>query len=251
MREISIDRFPWADWILDIGGARLKLKGPWKFDPEEGVWFGSYQIQESAIPGTTETQIEAWRPGRDIAVMRIGPENDWVDTDFTSYPKEATLTLYLSRKRWYDCFVDLSVNRLADPAKPKFVTFLRGDGFLVPSWNVQYRKDSGAYEDLLTCNPEGDDHRFVAHKGSVAQKLSDIWTPTTSLNLITDSGMYYLDGASPDAPLAENGVITVAFNPYSANEGMMEWQSFVDRTHRYVRVKVGGVWGAWGLIAVA
>ena len=124
---------------------RLRLLSPWRMDPEDGLWQGSYQVRESQITGSPHTQLELWRPESDQAIVRIGPQNDWPDTDSDSYPKEATLTYYCSRKRWYDCFVDVSLNRLADPDVPKFVTFLRGDAMRTPMWQVQSKTDSGPY----------------------------------------------------------------------------------------------------------
>ena len=34
-------------------------------------------------------------------------------------------------------------------------------------------------------------------------------------------------------------------------EGSAVYQSFTNRTHRYVNVKNGGTWSGWGLITVA
>lgn len=248
------EMFPWGSWAADnpgrIGNPRLILKGPWRFDPENGLWGGSYQMRTSLIPGTEEYQLEFWRPGFTQTVVRIGPENDWPDTDGDSYPLETTLTLYLSRKRWYDCFVDLSVNRFADPAVPVYVTFLRGDGIRVPKWLVQYRKDSGAYTALLECDPDGDDHRFKSYQGSVTNKMTELEDPL-ALAEIHGSGDYYVDGSATGLPVAENGVVEIRLNPYSANQGSAVYQSFTNRTHRYVNVKNGGTWSGWGLITVA
>ena len=42
------EMFPWGSWAADnpgrIGIPRLILKGPWRFDPENGLWGGSYQM---------------------------------------------------------------------------------------------------------------------------------------------------------------------------------------------------------------
>lgn len=251
--QAGLERFPWDAWKMDppdrTADPRLMLRTPWKFEPENGIWSGAYQFRESPIPGTSTTQAEIWAPLYTQAVLRVGPRNDWPDDDYTSYPQESTLTLYLSRKRWYDCFVDLSVNRLFDPDKPVFVQYLRGDGIRVPSWNVEYRKDSGPYAMLLSCDPDGDDHRFIAHQGSVTQKLTEVWNPQ-ALESVTDSGTYYVDGSSPYIPVSENGIVHVFINPYSNSQRVLEYQSFSDPTHRYIQTLSGGSWSTWRQVTV-
>lgn len=205
-----------------------------------------YRIWEHLITDSIQKEIEIWRPGYDQAIMRLGPENDWVDTDTTSYPKESTLTLYLSRKRWYDCFADISLNRLDPeyPDNPNFVIFLRGDGIRVPNFMVQSRKDSGDYETLIECDPDGDDHRFKSLRGSVVCKMSEAGSIDGLYN-IEDSGPYYVDGTLSGLPWAENGSLDVRINPYSSSEGQQLYQSFINTAHRAVRALSAGVWSAW------
>lgn len=229
--------------IADASGTKRISWDTLKADPELPQ-LDEYRIWEHPITGSDQVQLEIWRPGFDQSILRLGPENDWPDDDSTSYPKEATLTFYLSRVRWYDCFVDVSLNRLSDPTKPKFVTFLRGDGLRVPLWQVQYKKDDGSYTTLLECDPDGDDHRFIAKRGSVVYKMSETGA-IDGLTHVDDSGDYYVDGSTSGLPWAENGSLSVRINPYATSQGMQVYQSFADTTHRAVRTRTSSVWSAW------
>lgn len=57
------EMFPWGSWAADnpgrIGNPRLILKGPWRFDPENGLWGGSYQLRKmvSKKYDLTHTQL--------------------------------------------------------------------------------------------------------------------------------------------------------------------------------------------------
>jgi hypothetical protein len=85
--------------------------------------------------------------------------------------------------------------------------------------------------------------------GSVAEKMTELGSVATAD--ATMSGDFYVDGSTIGLPVAESGTLEIRMNPYSAEQGSQTYQSFVDKTHRYVRVKNSGTWGAWGLITVA
>jgi hypothetical protein len=119
---------------------------------------------------------------KDYAVVKIDPKEDELD-GVTYLPLEATLTLSIGRKRYYDCFVDVSLNRISDPANPKFVLFLRGDGEKVPIFQIQSRKNSGSYITQAEMNPLDRIWRFgdnagISPEGGWMEKFShNITTP--------------------------------------------------------------------------
>lgn len=204
---------------------------------------GTYSSRITRIPGTDPLafQWDIENVGEEYSVVKIS-------ADQYKDPKEATITLYMSRKGWYDCFADISLNRLADPDVPIFVTYLRGDGFRLPVWKVQSRRDSGAYVTHLQMDPEPDgDLRFKSLQASVVQKLTETGDPD-GLVAVTDSGAYYVDGTNGDIPVAESGVLEVRINPYSTNSGLQIYRSFSDPAHQYARVRSGGLWGVWTAI---
>lgn len=206
-------------------------------------------IRQTLIPGTSVYQLEAVKPNDDQMIFKIGPRDDWPDSDATSYPSESTLTLYLSRKRWYDCYVDISLNRLSDPAKPKFVTFLRGDGLLVPMWQVQSRKDSGSYVTLLTLDAETGG-KLVVGQGSVLCKMSESGAPG-NISAVDATGPYYVDGATAGLPVAQSGLIRHSNNPYAASTRVQEYLSMSDPAHFWIRATSGGGLTTWRRVLVA
>ena len=206
-------------------------------------------IRQTLIPGTSVYQLEAVKPSGDQMIFKVGPCDDWPDSDTTSYPKESTLTLYLSRKRWYDCYVDISLNRLSDPAKPKFVTFLRGDGLLVPMWQVQSRKDSGSYVTLLTLDAETGG-KLVVGQGSVLCKMSESGAPG-NISAVDATGPYYVDGATAGLPVAQSGLIRHSNNPYAASTRVQEYLSMSDPAHFWIRASSGGGLTTWRRVLVA
>ena len=238
---MNVIQFPWEAWEFDdpnkVSDPVLRLRPEWTLGIGE-----DWALRETPITGSAFNQLELVSPNKDQAVVTIKPK-------IGTYPDttsgiEATLTLYLSEIGNYDLFSDISLNRIDDPAKPKFVMYLRGDGFRVPLWQVQYRKDSGGYTTLLECDPDGDDHRFKAMQGSVVNKMSGAWVPDNVYG-VTDSGDYYVDGTTTGLPFAENGMLEVRVNPYADSEACQTYQSFINTAHRAVRVRTAGTWSAW------
>lgn len=211
----------------------------------------SYSCRATRIPGTDPVafQWEICNETEGYAVLKVAPKQ-WAPDAVAYVPAEATLSLVLSRSGWYDCFADVSLNRLANPDVPIFVTYLRGDGMRLPVWQVQSRRDAGAYVTHLQLDPEpGGDMRLKELQASVVQKLTETGNPA-GLTMVTDSGSYYVDGTLgvPTLPVAESGTIEVRMNPYSSDSGLQVYRSFSDPTHQYARVRSGGSWADWTAI---
>lgn len=242
---MDIIKFPWEAWEFDDPGKTstpdLRLRPEWRLMLEKLGVGDDWEIRETPIAGSAFNQLELVSPDKDQAVVTIKPK---IGTYPDETGTEATLTLYLSQIGNYDLFADISLNHLDDPALPVFVTYLRGDGFRVPKWIVEYKKDSGANASLLECDPDGDDHRFKASQGSVVNKMSETGDPN-GLYGVADSGDYYVDGTTTGLPWAENGMLELRVNPYSSAQASQTYQSFVDTAHRAVRCRTAGTWSAW------
>lgn len=112
--------------------------------PELGFGIGVYSLLSTLVPGTSVQQLMIGNLDSDQVVLQLRPRAGGT---------ESTLSFYLSEEGNYDCYADVSLNRLSDPDVPKFVTYLRGDGFPVPEWSVAFRQDAGAYTKALGYDP--------------------------------------------------------------------------------------------------
>lgn len=138
-----------------------------------------YSTRVTRIPGTDPVafQWEICNETEDYAVVKIAPKQEELDSaEYT--PAEATLSLLISRNRYYDCFVDLSLNRLSDPAVPVFVQYLRGDGAPVPKWKVAYKDGSDPYKTALDYDPDTglfviSDYAAITSLGGYAIKMKN------------------------------------------------------------------------------
>lgn len=218
----------------------LRLNSDW------GLGVGdNWEIRHSLITGTSEYQLDmVYGNGQTQAVVRLTP-----DYTGNTVPLETTISQYLSRRGYYDLYVDTTFNRLGDVNRPVFGSMMVAtDGQPLPVWFLHSSTNYGAtFQRHMELDPA--DGMLRLRTGSVAEKMTELGGINTAD--ATMSGDFYVDGSATGLPVAENGTLEVRMNPYSADQGSQTYQSFVDRTHRYVRVKNSGTWSPWGLVSVS
>lgn len=207
--------------------------------------FGQYRIGPTGIPGTNPQayQMEIAAPEDDYAVVKITPKDYDPDSSVYYTPMEATLTLSISRKRWYDCFMDFSINRLGDPAHPVGVVYLRGDGAPVPKFVIASRKDAGDEMRLLEIDPDSWDYRVRAPNGSFAQRLTEIANANGIIGRY-NSGVYFVTAETANLPVAAAGVLEHWNHPYSDADAVQTYRPFGPNVS-YTRYCREGTWSDW------
>lgn len=236
--------FPNDIWEYDDSGSTdepmLSLLPDWIFGSEKGYSIGTdWRLRTEQITGTEDYRLEATRLATK-AVFQVGPNY----AENAGRPLESTITQFLSWKGNYDLYVDVTLNRLADVDVPVYGTMMIAtDGQPYPKWFLYRSADYGStWDRLLEIAPDNGNLRVGC--GSVTCKMQEVGS-IGGLSDVGSTGSYYVDGSVSGLPVAEAGVLEHWQNPYSEDQAVQRYQSFVTAGNRYVRVKNSGTWGSW------